>query len=301
MKTKILYMLVMVFLLTGCYVNDEVGTNQVAVRLERNKIVEVVGAGVYSDWGLWADLKEMDVDTLTFSVEDPEVLTSDNQAVGVKITIQARRKSDSDSVENIFSKWSALVDNAALVNTISATAREGMKNGTRGFTLTQLLDDRNGLADAVRLQLEQDAEKYSVEIVNVTIENIAPSTAYMAILGETANIKAQTDQEVRRRDLINQKASNSILEQEQRVKVAEAQVLAEQAETNVQVEIARRKGEVVEASNQVYVDNPQAFELERLRLLKDILGDKVIFLPSDAVLTLLQGVGNIIPLPETIP
>jgi regulator of protease activity HflC (stomatin/prohibitin superfamily) len=292
MKIKILMVLV-ALALSGCYVNDEVGTNQVAVQLEKNKIQSVVGPGVYSDWGLWADLQAMDVDTLTFPVEDPEVLTKDNQAVGVRITIQARRKSDTDSVTNIFSKWSALVDNTALVNTISATAREGMKNGTRGFTLPELLDDRNGLADAIRTQLEDDAQKYSVEIVNVTIENIAPSQAYMAILGETANIKAQTDQEIRKRDLINQKASNDTLSQEQRVKVAEAQVLAEQAETEVQVEIARRAGEVIKASNQVYVDNPQAYELEKMRLLKEIFSDKTVyFIPEGTDLTTFWNFGN---------
>jgi len=290
---KYLVLVVAAMMLSACYVNDEVATNQVAVQLEKNKIQSVVGPGVYSDWGLWADLKEMDVDTLTFSVEDPEVLTKDNQAVGVKITIQARRRSDTDSVENIFSKWSALVDNTALVNTISATAREGMKNGTRGFTLPELLDDRNGLADAIRTQLEDDAQKYSVEIVNVTIENIAPSTAYMEILGQTANIKAQTDQEIRKRDLINQKASNDQLTQEQRVKVAQAQVLAEQAETNVQVEIARRAGEVIKASNQVYVDNPQAYELEKMRLLKEIFSDKTVyFIPEGTDLTTFWNFGN---------
>lgn len=301
-KAYILLVVLLPLLISGCYVNDEVATNQVAVQLSKNKIQEVVGPGVYSDWGLWADLKEMDVDTLTFSVEDPEVLTSDNQAVGVKVTVQARRQSDEESVKNIFTKWSALVDNTSLTNTISATAREGMKNGTRGFTLTQLLDDRNGLADAIRSQLELDAEKYSVEIVNVTIENIAPSQSYMAILSETANIKAQTDQEVRRRDLINQKASNSILEQEQRVKVAEAQVLAEQAETKVSVEIARRSGEVTSASNQVYVDNPQAFALEQLRLVKDIFNDKTVyFLPEGTDITTLWNLDKFLTVPSVPP
>lgn len=295
MKIKLLSLCILaVMFLSGCYINDEVGTNQVGIQLDQNKIVDIVDPGVYSDWGLWSDLKVVDVDTLTFSVEDPEVLTKDNQAVGVKITIQARRKNDDDSIENLLTKWSLLVNNDALIATISATAREGMKNGTRGYTLTELLDDRNGLADAIRTQLELDSAKYSVEIINVTVENIAPSVSYMEILSQTANLKAQTDQEKRRQDLINQQASNDILEQEQRVKVANAQVLAEQAETDVQVEIAKRAGEVVKASNQVYVDNPQAFELERLRLLKDVLGDKsvIYYLPSDAVLTLLQNFGN---------
>jgi regulator of protease activity HflC (stomatin/prohibitin superfamily) len=296
----LLLALVLAVFSSACYFNDEVATNQVAVKLDRNEIDKVVGPGVYSDWGFFSDLRELDVDTLTFSVDDPEVLTSDNQSVGVKITIQARRKSDEDSVKNIFTRWNSLTDNEALKNTISATAREGMKNGTRGFTLTQLLDDRTGLADAIRTQLELDAEKYSVEIVNVTIENIGPSAEYMSILSQTANIKAQTDQEIRRQDLINQKAKNSILEQEKRVEVANAQVVAEQAETSVQVEIATRQGKIIAASNQVYADNPQAYQLRRLELLKEVLGEKtVIYLPSDVVLNLLQNFGDntVLPLP----
>lgn len=296
MKTKLLVVVLAMFLLSGCYINDEVATNQVAVRLEKNKISDVVGPGVYSDWGLWSDLKELNVDTLTFVVEDPEVLTKDNQAVGEKITIQARRNGDDDSVKNIFTNWSTYVDDEVLKNTISSTALEGMKNGTRDFTLTELLDDRNGLADAISASLEDDAKKYSVSIINVTISNIAPSTSYMEILSQTANIKAQTDQEIRKRDLINQKASNDILAQEQRVKVAQSQVLAEQAETAVQVEIASRAGEVIKASNQVYVDNPQAFELERLRLLKELFNDKTVyFIPEGTDLTTLWNFGGVVP------
>ena len=300
-------------MLTGCVFNDEVGTNQMAVRLYKNNIEQVVGPGVYTQWFcFWCDLKSMDIDTLTFPVEDAEVLTKDNQAVSVKITIQARRKADDVAVKNIFTNWSTLTVNEQLINTISATAREGMKVGTRKFTLTDLLDERSdvsevagentklGLAGEIRKAIEEDAAKYSVEIINVTVENIGPSAEYMGILGQTANLNAEIDKSKREQELIKQKALNNILEQESRVTVAQAQLEAERAETEVQVEIAERAGEIITASNQVYTDNPQAFELERLRLLKDVLGDKVMFLPSDAVLTLLQGAGGVLPLPAVV-
>lgn len=299
---KILLVLMLSVLLTGCYWNDEIATNQVGVKLDENKIEEIVGPGVYSEVAcFWCDLKSMNIDTLTFSVEDPEVLTKDNQPVGVKITIQARRKSDDASVKNIFTNWSSLVDDVSLVNTISATAREGMKNGTRGFTLAGLLDDRDELAIAIQDALEEDVDKYSVEIINVTVENIAVSQAYADILAQTANITAQTNQEKRRQDLINQQASNDILAQEQRVKVAEAQLLAEQAETDVQVEIAQREGEKIAAAYQVYLDNPAAYQLEQLTRLKDVIGvGTVYFIPQGSDLTtfFLPNGTPIIPVPQ---
>lgn len=300
---KLLPLLVLFVLVfqTGCYFNQEVQSNQIAVKLYKNQIESVADkpGGVYSAMTcFYCDLRAVDIDTQTFSVEDPEVLTADNQAVGVKITIQARRKSDNDSIKNLLTNWSLLANNDQFKGTISATAREGMKNGVRGFTLTQLLDDRNGLADAIRGQLEEDAKKYSAEIVNVTVENIGPSEEYMKILSDTANLKAQTDQAKRRQDLINQQASNDILAQQQRVKVADEQVKAEQAETLVQVEIAKRQGEVIAAQNSVYSLNPQAFELKRLELLKDVLNNKTImFIPEGTDLnTFINGLtGNVVP------
>lgn len=284
-----IFAILIAILSTGCYLNDEVGTNQVGVQLDKNKIQSVVGAGVYTDLGFFADLKEMNVDTLTFSVEDPEVLTKDNQAVSVKITIQARRKSDEESVKNIFTKWSALIDDANLINTISATAREGMKVGTRKFTLPQLLDERSddgqglGLAGEIRTAIEEDAAKYSVELINVTVENIGASAEYMTILSETANLNAQIDKAKREQELINQTALNQVLQQEKRVEVANAQLLAEQAETNVQVEVATREGKIIAASNQVYLDNEAAWELEKLRLMQKMFNDKTVFFLQEGV------------------
>ncbi len=307
MNKKVLgFLMALVFLLSGCVFQDEVATNQKGVLLYKNGIQNVVGSGVYTQWFcVYCDLKVTNVDTLTFTVEDPEVLTKDNQAVEVKITIQARRKADDASVKNIFTNWSSLASDEALISTISSTAREGLKVGVRKFTLTQLLDERSGgttglgLAQEILTAIQADADNYSAELINITVENIGPSKEYMAILAQTANLNAEIDKAKREQELINQKALNSVLEQEKRVEIANAQVLAEQAQTEVLVEIAERQNEVTAAQNKVYETNAQAFELERLRLLKEVLGDKsvIYYLPSDATLTLLQNVGNITPLP----
>jgi hypothetical protein len=301
----------MLTLLTGCVFQDEVETNEMSVLLYKNEIQQVKGPGVYTELGcFYCDLKTVNVDTLTFSVEDPEVLTKDNQAVSVKITLQARRKSDDESIENLFTKWSSLTEDDLLTNTISATAREGMKVGTRKFTLTQLLDERSGgtetatgttagLAEEIRKAIEEDASKYGVELINVTVENIGASPEYMAILGQTANLNAEIDKAKREQELIRQQAANDVLQQEQRIAVAQQKLIAEQAETNVQLEIAEREGEVIAARNAIYIENAQAFELRRLELLKGVLGDKTMFLPSDAILTLIQGAGGILPLNVT--
>ncbi len=288
-------LVVLSMFLQACYIGQDVQTNQVAVELEKNRIVRVVNAGVYTSWGFYNEMKVMNVDTLTFGVEDPEVLTRDNQAVGVKITIQARRKSDEESVKNIFENWASTVDDNKLVEVISATAREGLKNGVRNYNLSELLNDRNGLGNSIGEQLSLDASKYSVEIINVTIENVSPSPDYMAILADKANITAETEKELERQKLIEQQASNDILQAQKTAQVKLEQVEAERAITAVEVEIAKREGQVTAASQQVYTDNPQAFMLEQLRLLDAIFdGQTVYYLPEGTDLTTVFGLDKML-------
>ena len=288
-------LVVLSMFLQACYIGQDVQTNQVAVELEKNRIVQVVNAGVYTSWGFYNEMKVMNVDTLTFGVEDPEVLTRDNQAVGVKITIQARRKSDEESVKNIFENWASTTDDNKLVEVISATAREGLKNGVRNYNLSELLNDRNGLGNSIGEQLSLDASKYSVEIINVTIENVSPSPDYMAILADKANITAETEKELERQKLIEQQASNDILQAQKTAQVKLEQVEAERAITAVEVEIAKREGQVTAASQQVYTDNPQAFMLEQLRLLDAIFdGQTVYYLPEGTDLTTVFGLDKML-------
>jgi len=279
-------MLLASFVLTGCVINEDVKANEVGVMLIRNKIDEILGAGVYSKWMFWSDLKVMSIDTLTFSVEDPEVLTSGNQAVGVKITIQGRRQGDDASVRNIVTNWSSLMSDQNLVNVVTATAREGIKNSVREFTLTELLDDRNGLADKMNEQLEKDTSKYSFEVINVTIENISVDPAYMAILNEKAVINVQTEKELERQKLIKQKADNDKLQAINDVEVLGEQIKVQQEQTKLELEIATREGRKIAAQYEVYSKNKEAFELEKLLRLKELFGvGTIYFIPQGTDLT----------------
>lgn len=284
--------------LGGCYWNENVEANQIGVQMDKNAIKAVVPAGLYTDMGFWADLRVIDADTFTFKVADPEVLTSDNQAVGIEVAVQARRRSDDASVRNLLTNWATLTDNNNLIAVISATAKEGMKNGARNFTLSTLLNDRNGLADSMMKQIQIDANKYSAEIVNITIENVSADATYMAILKEKANVGVQTEKALKEQELINQQAKNAILQAENDQRVKEQQLSVQKAETDIQVEIASREGKKIAEQNKVYTTNQEAFELKRLELLKDVVGKGTIyFLPVGTDLTTIFGAdGKLVPI-----
>lgn len=276
------------FLLAGCFLNDDVGTNQQGVIVDGGSIKQCVPPGVYSDTSFYADLIEVSMSTLTINVEDPEVATRDNQLVGMTVVVQARRNSDCDSLRNLLTNWPNLLADDGLVQIVQSTTNEAMKNGTREFTLTALLDDRNGLATKIKDALEEDAAAYSTSIVNVLISNVDLADEYAAELQKKALLTAQTETELRRQDLIKQQSSNDQLQQQQQTLILEAQLKAEKAKTEVEVEIAAREGKKIEATNNIYLINTAAYDLERLRLLKDVIGDRqvIYFVPEGTDLTL---------------
>lgn len=293
MKAKksifLLLAVAVVMLLSACEFQRNVNPDQVGIFTSRNKIERCVGAGVYTRWGYFQEVDVVNRNTLTMEVSDPEVATSNNQLVGATITIQFRRMSDCDSITGLLTNWSALRNDDTLRETVDANAREAIKNGVRKFTLTGLLNDRNGLSSAIKEQLSEDTGKYFVEVVNVTIENIALDPDYADTLKRTAQLTAEQEYAERRQDVIAQQAETDKFEQEQREQVLGLQLLAEQAQTEVDVEIARREGEKVKAANQVYVTNEYAYELRRLELLANILGPKstMWFVDPNTNLTLL--------------
>jgi len=294
-------LVILASLLAACYWGDDVRTDQVGIKSDGGQLKECLSPGIYSDSGLYTDLIEVPVNTLTFEVADPSVATKDTQIVGITVAVQARRKGDCDSVKNLLTNWTSLLNDDVLIQTISATTNEAIKTGTRALTLEQLLNDRNGLSDAIVAGLEVDTAKYNVEVINVSIKDVKLDPAYEAKLNEKANITADIDIAIRNQDKVKAEQETARIVQEQRAETLAAQLLAEQAQTNVEVEIAAREGKKIDAANTVYKTNEQAFELERIRQLRGLLSatDKVYFVPEGTDLTLfLSGLqGTAVPVP----
>ena len=75
---------------------------------------------------------------------------------------------------------------------------------------------------------------------------------------------------------------------EQKAKQLEKQLDQEKAQTEIDLEKARRANLVAEEEAKVYEESAEAYELKRLELMKDLLGesDKVYFIPEGADITL---------------
>lgn len=288
----------------GCYFQDGVAANQVGLQMDGGRVNNCVGAGIYTDFNFFADLRQIPADTSVFEYSDPQVSTNDKQLVGVTVTVQVRRKTDCDSLRNLVSNWSSIADNnEQMGKLIGSLVNSSMKVGVYQFSLDSLLADRNGLAGKIEGDLRTELAKSSIEVTNVSIKDVAINAAYAKVLDDKALLTVQIETEKRKQDLIKQQAENARLEQDQKALTLAAQLSAEQAKTKVELEIAARDGALTSERNKVYQLNPAALELERLKLLQGVLGDKatIYFITPGTNISLLLGQFSGTPVPVIGP
>lgn len=287
-------MVVLSALLGACVFNEPVATNQVAVWSNGGKLEGCVGPGVYTGdiLNAFQELIQVSADTMALEFSDPEVATSDNQLVGLAVSMQVRRATDDcEAIKRMLERFPALKeDTNAVQNLLIPLVAEGMKNGVRAYTLDSLLSDRNGLSQAIQDSVETDLKQYSLVVVGVQIKNVDISDDYAKILNERANLTAERDKLIRQQEVIKQTSANAQFEQEQLAITLAKQLEAEKAKTAIEVEIAKREGEKTAASQQVYSLNPQAYELEKLRLMAALFNKgTVYFIPTGTTLSTFLG------------
>ena len=67
------------------YIMQRVEQQEVGVRFQGGRIVDVVGPGLYTDFGLYVELKKVPSSAVSFTVEDDEIITKDKQRLGLLV------------------------------------------------------------------------------------------------------------------------------------------------------------------------------------------------------------------------
>lgn len=277
----ILIVMVMASTLSGCYWKREVQTSQVGLEMNDGVTVsDFKGSGRYTDMGFYADLVLIDVSAKTTAWSDPDLVTKDKQPIGLSLGITYARARDAESIERMWDLYRGEAqDNERLEQQVLNRIPRIAKEITTKYTLDEML----GVAasDVVRSTvsndlfdiLKKELEEVYITLLDVGINNIAPSDQYMALLEKKAN--AQVAVEVARSKTLELREQ---LEQEK-------------AQTEIELEKARRDNAVNEELSRVYEQSPQFFELERLRLLQGVVGenDKIYFIPEGTDLSLILG------------
>jgi hypothetical protein len=215
------------------YFLERVDPQEVGVRFRGGRIVEVVGPGVYTDVALYADLKRVSSEAVSFSVEDPEVITSDRQRVGLRVSGDAFRPGvgRADQLRELWPAYQGLyLSDDALRARVNDLALQAMKVcvGERTFNENVIGEARDDVRICIDEEISSLADGIGLDIQNVAVPNVVLSPEVQASLD--AITKSRLDTELAQQDAIK----------------AREQSAADQAreEGAVRVQLARQQEEV---------------------------------------------------------
>ena len=285
MKKRIalaLMLVVMTLSLCSCYFNKTVDSSEVGIRMDDGvQISEVVGAGRYTKLSWYAEMKTMDTSAKQVRLTIEDVSTSDKQTVSVEILAEVARKSDEESVKTIWVNYNAA---AKKDEQLIKLVQDLLRSPVNKISTTMTVDEMLGVdetSNKTRATMENDIaellrpvlESRGIALNTLNVMNIGVDPQYQAKLQEKST------------------AAIEIELAEQKAKQLEKQLEQEKAQTEIDLEKARRANLVAEEEAKVFEESQEAYELKRLELMKDMLdeSDKIYFIPEGADITLFLG------------
>jgi regulator of protease activity HflC (stomatin/prohibitin superfamily) len=230
------------------YLFQQIKPDEVGLKLRGGQIVQVVSPGVYSDFGLYVDLLKYNTQAYQFSAADPEVITQDNQRIGVTVSGSVIRPTlATHTAEQIISYWnqyrSVYTSSDALQRVAEDLSFQSMKVcvGDRPFNESILGSNRDELRNCIDDELNKLMANYGMGVANVTVPNVTLSDEVKGLLD--AITKSRLETEKARQDKLKAESEGAARQAEQeasiRVQQAAAQETARQQATLAKLEVER--------------------------------------------------------------
>lgn len=224
------------------YFFERIEQQELGVRFRQGRLYEIVGPGLYSDIGLYVEIKRVSTTAIPFMVQDDEIITKDKQRIGLVVSGDIFRPNlaHADVLRNLWPQYSTIyLSDEVARSRVEALARQAMKVcvGERTFDDNVIGSARDVLRECIDEELSGLASNYGLQIENVVVPNIILSAEVQAVLDAITQSRLETE-----------KAAQDKLK-------AEAEALAEQA---------RQRGEVAVAQSRIQEETKQQTILAQL-------------------------------------
>ena len=120
------------------YLFETVNEQEVGVRFKGGRIQEIVGPGVYSDFGMFVRMERVSSQAIPFLIEDPEIITKDKQRIGLVVSGDIFRPglAQKDRLLELWAEYRGVyLDDSLAVSRVQDLAKQAMKVcvGDRNF------------------------------------------------------------------------------------------------------------------------------------------------------------------------
>lgn len=255
------------------YLLEEVETQEVGVQIENGKIKEVVGPGVYSDFGLYVKIERISSKAVSFSVVDEEIITKDKQRIGLAVTGDIFRPGEIGGKVTILENWAQykdfyLNDETARVR-VQQLAQQAMKVcvGDRTFDDSIIGSARDALRACIDEELSQLAANFGLQIENVVVPDVILSPEVQAALDAIVQSRLETEKAAQDKLRADAQADAEKARQEGEIRIAQSRI---QEEAKQQTILAQLEEEKILAQKAV-IEAERANELARVQAERVII------------------------------
>lgn len=272
----VVLILVVIFLLrfTGqfFYFLERVEAQELGVQFQSGKITDVVGPGVYSDVGLYVDLKRVSSQAVPFTVTDAELITKDKQRIGLVVTGDTFRPglAEKDLIQGFWAQYGNLYLNDDLLRQrMEDRAKQAMKVcvGDRNFDDAVIGTARDDLRACITTELDEMASAYGVNILNVAVPDVILLPDAQARLDEIVQSRLQTEKAKQDELRAKAEAAAEQARQEGEVRVAQSRIQEEARQQKTLAELERQKIE----SQRAVIEAERSNELTRVEAERAII------------------------------
>jgi hypothetical protein len=240
------------------YLFERVNPDQIGIQTRGGKIVNIVPAGVYSDFGLYVDMETYSTLAYQFTATDPEVITQDNQRLGVTVTASAFRPQYSISEKELVTLWTKYrtiyTHDDALQLVLNDLSFQAMKVcvGNKPFQDSIIGSDRDSLRTCIDEELNKLAKNYGLTVTNVTVPNVALSPEVQALLDSITKSRLETEKAAQDKLKADAEGLARKAEQEANIRVEQAKIQEETKQQTILAQLNQEKllaqQKVIEAS-----------------------------------------------------
>ena len=277
--TGVIGIFILLFIITFLgrfvYFLQPVEEQEVGIQFRNNQIRNIVGPGVYNDFGLFVRLERVSTEAISFDVLDPEIITADKQRIGLNVTGDIFRPGIGEA-DIIRANWanykSVYLRDDAAVERIENFTRQAMKVcvGERSFDDNIIGTARDDLRVCITDQLQTSADEIGLRIENLVVPEVVLSGDVQTALDAIVQSRLQTEKAAQDQLRAEAEALAEQARQEGEIRVEQSRL---QEQTRQQILLAQLEQERLDAQL-VVIEAERANELARLETLNQTIASQ---------------------------
>lgn len=247
------------------YAVERVEEQEVGIQFRGGRIHDVVGPGVYTDFGLYVRLERVSSQAIPFQVRDEEIITKDKQRIGLVVSGDIFRPglAQKDTMRALWSQYRGMyLEDALATARVQDLARQSMKVcvGDRTFDDNIIGTSRDELRACVDNELNGLAGQLGLRVENLVVPEVVLSPAVQTALDAIVQSRLSTEKAAQDELKAAAEASAEQARQEGEIRVEQSRI---QEQTRQQILLALLEEERVTAQLAV-IEAQRANDLARL-------------------------------------